>query len=752
MIVINNINEKYFSLNDTQYPKIYQALKKGNTSLGIYNINDTTQTLIDSIEFTEISIDGNSFNSLDSLISNLNNVLYVRTLSSDVLQKGTYTGTASDLKNDIENIQFEGVKSYQSKSDLEAVNPVPAVGTAAKVVNDSLSENNGYYSIVAGSWVKDSDLVKNDLDPINTSVPISGVAALKLVSPFKNNDPNTASVMVEGIKAVYIEGGDPNETYYVRMIWNNFSGNYLVRLRRSSDNLDSAQFVTTQDLSGKGFATYSLLETNNSGITAKVTIDFEKFPFDTNNLYSVNAFLKAEVNKIEWKNKIEDLSISKLTHKNQKENMIRFYEAIDNGFCRVTLVGTSITEGRGAQSEKKNMWVNQFEQELIKTFPNVKFEFINYGISSRRLQDYVNNSFVAFASAPASARDGFKKDTDNDAWQIPQVVGKTWKKHAEDTEPDLFVIHHGENDAGNTDANFRTWMLNSIDEARNWKKAPSIAIATPMLGSQDDPAYLAANVFIERYARSIRNIAIEKNVGLIDFNRYWRLLRDGQDETSIEYRYLRINEMVFRSGVAAQNVDSNTLENNNTSTETFYGSENEDYLQANLKCDYTPKASSGQILFSVGATNVGSYLNGLAVRVTSSAVQVWEGDGVLKQTNSFSFSPNTTYRFEASITANIIRVWINEVLLTEYKTPSRIGRGNIIIGSRNSLIDNVFIEGGKTRDVVTPKYPNNELLGSALGAWESGDYSQGGNGINHPSRVALMEAFAPAIKDFINKL
>src|SRR5690606_17920822 len=118
-------------------------------------------------------------------------------------------------------------------------------------------------------------------------------------------------------------------------------------------------------------------------------------------------------------------------------------------------------------------------------------------------------------------------------------------------------------------------------DARSWAKPPSIALATPMLGTEDDAGFLAANVFVEKYARLIRNISVEKATGLIDFNRYWRLLRDGEDELITEYKYVKITDLTFRSGQAAETVDANTLENDSATTETFYGSTNETYLEAN---------------------------------------------------------------------------------------------------------------------------------------------------------------------------
>lgn len=69
--------------------------------------------------------------------------------------KGNYPGTLQDLKNEIDALVFTGVTSYQNLADLPI--PVPPEGTPAKVVNDSMDpNNNGYYSVSGGAWVKDS--------------------------------------------------------------------------------------------------------------------------------------------------------------------------------------------------------------------------------------------------------------------------------------------------------------------------------------------------------------------------------------------------------------------------------------------------------------------------------------------------------------------------------------------------------------------------------------------------------------------
>lgn len=64
------------------------------------------------------------------------------------------------LGAEVDSIKFEGVKTYQTLADLQAVSPVPDEGTAARVANDPDPDNNGYWAVDGGVWVQDA---KNNL-------------------------------------------------------------------------------------------------------------------------------------------------------------------------------------------------------------------------------------------------------------------------------------------------------------------------------------------------------------------------------------------------------------------------------------------------------------------------------------------------------------------------------------------------------------------------------------------------------------
>lgn len=181
MTIINTVSEKYFSLNGINFAKIYQPLKQGSENIGIYNVKDSRHQILQSTRFNEIQIDGVTYGSQAETIAQLLNVIFVERLSSEATiliegktDKGGYTGTTQDLKNELDARAFEGLITYQGLAALQAVDPIPVDGTPAKVVNDSTASNNGTYSVVAGAWVQDSIQLAGEVEASNNTEGVVG--------------------------------------------------------------------------------------------------------------------------------------------------------------------------------------------------------------------------------------------------------------------------------------------------------------------------------------------------------------------------------------------------------------------------------------------------------------------------------------------------------------------------------------------------------------------------------------------------
>ena len=62
-ITITTVSSSRFSMNGTQYAKIYQPLKQGLTGIGLYNKFDTDQQLLGTTHYSEFIIDSVTYGS-----------------------------------------------------------------------------------------------------------------------------------------------------------------------------------------------------------------------------------------------------------------------------------------------------------------------------------------------------------------------------------------------------------------------------------------------------------------------------------------------------------------------------------------------------------------------------------------------------------------------------------------------------------------------------------------------------------------
>lgn len=203
MIIVNSISDKYFSVNGVNFAKIYQPLKQGSDSLGIYNVYNSGQQVVSSTVYSSFIVDGVVYDSVEETIAALLLVVYSSAISSLVVSldnktdKGGYYGTAQDLKNEIDSKIFEGVKTYQGYAALLAVDPIPSDGTSAKVENDANTSLNGGYSVVSGSWVKSQVYVEDSIRKENVSIGVDG-----------------RSVFYERSRNIFIKGASEYDTIF----------------------------------------------------------------------------------------------------------------------------------------------------------------------------------------------------------------------------------------------------------------------------------------------------------------------------------------------------------------------------------------------------------------------------------------------------------------------------------------------------------------------------------------------------------
>ena len=137
--------------------------------------------------------------------------------------------------------QNSGVIVFQTYALLDAYTPANATEEKGsfKVTNDPDSSKNGYYAWVSGtSYIKDADLVVNDIDPENTSDAVSG-GAVSIHVVRKSavvQDELTPFSTSDGVHVNYA-GGKWGSALYKIEKYNVVSGNtYIVRGLSTSIN------------------------------------------------------------------------------------------------------------------------------------------------------------------------------------------------------------------------------------------------------------------------------------------------------------------------------------------------------------------------------------------------------------------------------------------------------------------------------------------------------------------------------------
>lgn len=145
------------------------------TDIRVYDVGGSAESFGTAIELNQRLIDL-GYIAYDLTLGDLDNFkAEVDADIEDKTDKGGYTGTSQTLKDEIDSISFDSVKTYQTLADFNAVSPVPANGTTFKIANDPNDENNGDWSVDGGVPVQNSKTVVSDVDKANTSKGVNGL-------------------------------------------------------------------------------------------------------------------------------------------------------------------------------------------------------------------------------------------------------------------------------------------------------------------------------------------------------------------------------------------------------------------------------------------------------------------------------------------------------------------------------------------------------------------------------------------------
>jgi lysophospholipase L1-like esterase len=424
-------------------------------------------------------------------------------------------------------------------------------------------------------------------------------------------------------------------------------------------------------------------------------------------------------------------------------NLAVYNQALNSGVVRIAFVGDSIIEGF-YDGVYENSTASTIMRILRQQNPGVKFVFGNFSLAGRASTHYGLDTYVGQAVEDITT--GFKRPAgadDTALWPGGSVVGKSWMNTVRDFTPDLVFLMFGANDlSGNSGYNVE--ILRRIIAAQNlWAKKPSVAVAAaalPTTAIYQEPVQISAN--------GVRGFARENNITLIDTNRLYLQATRGVD----------IDNPIF------------LRKHNFTQWSTEWSKFPADGLSATpdalvvvgegmamrpgLICEDI-KISATFNRANIAAQSSGIYYRSLGTGLTQYTAMLTPG-GVVLYWGSTPIA-SYTYAFTGGVDYELTvvnRGCRHIVLLNGREVINQFDYNNVLRGSIG-----VFMQGGYGVISNLRVYPGNSFTAgrtelTALDTYGPDDFntnenSLGGNGINHPTKLATSIIWAAGFREFL---
>lgn len=435
-------------------------------------------------------------------------------------------------------------------------------------------------------------------------------------------------------------------------------------------------------------------------------------------------------------------------------NLSQFYSAIEAETCTVVFVGHSVTEGVNAQMEVKNSWGEEFMKRLNLKYPNVTFNYVNFGLNSRNLAMFIDPNFKGVAAPDPGNGTGFYRAAGTYSWQTASTVGKSWEDTLKDESPDLVVMEFGMN-TNSTVSTFKSNYETAIDNIQAWTKSPSIAVLTEMLPTELSDPYLDKNGLIKRYNEALRAVINDKNVCLLDIGKQFDLLISGRNPLITQDTVLTLDSLTKINGINI--ADTLTYNSIGETTNTInYAHQKDEILNANITGTMLLNSSISLVQsgFRFKKSQNEAWNSGIAVQIKLTKVKIWENGFDVQTDNHSLLTVGVSDTFEIDLVDDSLIVKIGGTTVSTYTVSSKKDVGNASIGGTDFLITNCIYRSTVFVPIIqNAKYTSNELVGNQTTSdWNSGNRRDGGNSLNHPSRIGLREGFYPVIDDFISKI
>lgn len=211
------------------------------------------------------------------------------------------------------------------------------------------------------------------------------------------------------------------------------------------------------------------------------------------------------------------------------DRLPRVRQAVAEGRpVRVLWTGDSITADGDTNPQGTDRYADRVMTAIRQAVgPDVQVVYENMAIGSRRLAQMVNPNYLALSSMPANGEDGFYKPN----W--PNfTVGKSWRWHLENWQPDVLVIAHGMNgtEALSLAADFANDLNTFISDIEAWPSRPDPVLVSGFEPTTDAGSITSKPTVVRAFARTVRAVARLRGIPHADPHRLYRVVRDGVDE------------------------------------------------------------------------------------------------------------------------------------------------------------------------------------------------------------------------------
>ena len=428
-------------------------------------------------------------------------------------------------------------------------------------------------------------------------------------------------------------------------------------------------------------------------------------------------------------------------------NVAQINAAILGGAARIAFVGDSILEG-----DRDGLYDNSAAAILMRVLreqnKDVSFTFANFSLAGRGIGAYADPNYKGIAS-PDNPAVGFYRPAGNALtaqWPGGSVIGKSWIDHVKDFAPDLTIIMHGANDvSGVGSANAAVWK-SALDYQNTWAKVPSVAMGTAAL-----PAVSAGyQSEVQTAADVVRGIARERNHTLIDVNRVFLLHREGTDVDNLFY--VRSDNFVAYPTGWTPDAGSTLapIDGIGYALQGLGGTMRDVQSQdANISAKFKMpnwSTQTGNIRYRALGTAVTRY----SAQVTSGAVFLYYGATIIGSAVISAIPNNTEVTLQIDVRGALHRVYLNGIeVITVYDYNNlRPGTHGIEITGASGLVYELIAHLGNPYVVGEQVLTDVDIYG--VDDFAANPNSLGGNGINHPTKLANTviwgHSFAPLIQ------